>query len=98
MQVTFVHVSDWYIPSGDAMDVLGKYKLPACSYRDGDDWDTFKAKAILAGLRLEVLQGCGETTAALILKGKVRPDPKPKEDFFPVPAEETPFPVIGDQT
>jgi len=107
MQVDFVHCSDWYLPVGDGVCVtLGKYKLPVCSHREGVDWEGFKAKAILAGLRIQVFDITGKTSAASILKGDKstlkfsHTEGKPvetKDDFFPVPADEAPFPVIGDQ-
>ena len=98
MHVTFVHCLDWYIPGEETRDVLGKHRLAVCSHRDGKDWDTFKDKVTAAGLKIQVLEVNGKTTAALVLKGKIQPDPKPEEDnFFPVPAEDAPFPVLGDK-
>ena len=70
MQVNFVHCSDWFIPVGnDAYDILGKHKLSACSYRDGEDWDEFKNKAISAGLQIQVFEITGKTSPASIIKG-----------------------------
>lgn len=108
MQVDFVHCSDWYLPVGNEVhDVLGKHKLPVCSHREGEDWEAFKTKAIQAGLRIQVFDITGKTSAASILKGdkstmkfshtEGKPEVAEDDGFFPVPPEEAPFPVIGDQ-